>query len=150
MFIPWITSSKVFKHTMKEKSEGSIKKGKFDAETKIGFSALAFNYVSHVTYEEHSSVLSESYNSRIFESLNSHWQLEKVKKHECRVHYKISMTFTSSIYTSITNQFFDFLAKNINKSFEQRCYELYYKDQNINHNEEEPISLVSLEPTPAQ
>lgn len=50
-----------------------IKSGKFDAETKMGFSALSFGYISHVSYEEPYSVLSESYNSRIFEGLHSQW-----------------------------------------------------------------------------
>jgi len=55
--------------------------GKFDAETKIGFSALSFSYISHVSYREPTYVLSESYNSRIFQELYSEWEIKKIAKH---------------------------------------------------------------------
>ena len=55
--------------------------GKFDAETKIGFSALSFSYISHVSYKEPTYVLSESYNSRIFQELYSEWEIKKIAKH---------------------------------------------------------------------
>ena len=142
-FIPWITRSKVFRESLKHVES----KGNFNAETKIGFSALSFAYTSKVSYEDPSFILSESSNSRIFESLHSKWRIVKVKKHVCRVDYDIRMTFTNSLYTSITNQFFDYLAKSINKCFEERCYNLYYKDftpsedSAITHDEEKPLFL---------
>lgn len=103
-------------------------KGKIDAECKIGFSALSFGYVSCVTYEEPSFVLSESSNSRIFDSLYSEWRISRIAPHECEVNYKIIMTFNNPLYTQITRQFFDLLTKNINQSFEQRCQQLYYSN----------------------
>lgn len=46
------------------------------------------------------------------------------------------MEFTNSLYTSITRQFFDLLTSGVNKSFEQRCFDLYYKDREIDYTEE--------------
>jgi hypothetical protein len=39
------------------------------------------------------------------------------------------MTFANPLYSSVTTHFFDYLANNINKAFEKRCEELYYKDR---------------------
>ena len=39
------------------------------------------------------------------------------------------MTFANPLYYSITNNFFDYLSNNINKAFEKRCEELYYKNR---------------------
>ena len=41
------------------------------------------------------------------------------------------MTFANPLYSSVTTHFFDYLANNINKAFEKRCEELYYKDRVI-------------------
>lgn len=63
-------------------------------------------------------VLSESEKTRIFDGLYSHWQIKQIDEDVCEVHYNIRMTFANPLYSSITNHFFDYLAKNINKSFE--------------------------------
>ena len=39
------------------------------------------------------------------------------------------MTFANPLYSSVTTHFFDYLTNNINKAFEKRCQELYYKDR---------------------
>lgn len=41
------------------------------------------------------------------------------------------MKFSNPLYSAVTSQFFDYLAKNITQAFEKRCYELYYKDKKI-------------------
>lgn len=96
---------------------------------KIGFSSVSFTYVSHVSYETPRWVLSEADQSRIFEGLYSHWEIKKIDENSCEIIYNIEMSFANPLYSSITTHFFDFLANNINKAFEKRCYELYYKDK---------------------
>ena len=44
------------------------------------------------------------------------------------------MTFSNPIYTAVTTHFFDFLSNNINKAFESRCHELYYKNGKASEN----------------
>jgi ribosome-associated toxin RatA of RatAB toxin-antitoxin module len=82
-----------------------------------------------VSYEAPRWILSESHNSRIFEGLHSHWEIKKLDEDVCEIVYNIQMTFSNPLYSSITTNFFDYLANNINKAFEKRCEELYYKDR---------------------
>ena len=42
------------------------------------------------------------------------------------------MVFHNPLYSTVTTTFFDYLAKNVNKAFEQRCYDLYYKENLVN------------------
>ena len=128
-FIPWITQSRLIANTIEERFEAGAKRGRFDGEVKIGFSQLSFAYISHVSYEAPRWILSESHNSRIFEGLHSHWEIRKLDEDVCEIVYNIQMTFANPLYSSITTNFFDYLANNINKAFEKRCEELYYKDR---------------------
>jgi len=130
-FIPWINESKVHPDTRVENFENGVRMGRFDAETKIGFSSLSFAYMSRVTFEEPYSVLSLAEDSRIFQGLYSHWKIEPLEEDLCEVEYNIRMTFSNPLYTHVTKSFFDYLATNINKAFEQRCLEKYYKDRPI-------------------
>lgn len=132
-FIPWISYSKVLENTKREQAnhcKGGVVCGKFDAITKIGFSSLSFQYKSVVSYETPNRVLSIAESTAVFENMESLWLIKKVSDHECEIQYKISMMFANPIYSSVTRHFFDYLAKNINKSFEDRCRELYYSNPN--------------------
>lgn len=57
-FIPWITRSYVLPETISESFENGVKKGRFDAMTKIGFGQVSFEYLSHVTYKTPNTVTS--------------------------------------------------------------------------------------------
>ena len=82
-----------------ETFEKGSKRGRFEAETKIGFQMLSFSYISHVSYETPNFIISESYENRIFEGLHSHWQIKKIDEEECEIIYKINMTFRNPLYT---------------------------------------------------
>ena len=82
-----------------------------------------------MSYDYPHWILSESQNSRIFEGLYSHWEIRKLDEDVCEIVYNIQMTFANPLYSSVTTHFFDYLANNINKAFEKRCEELYYKDR---------------------
>ena len=79
-----------------------------------------------MSYEYPNWILSEAENSRIFEGLYSRWEIKNLGEHQCEIVYNIQMTFSNPLYSSVTTHFFDYLANNINKAFEKRCYELYY------------------------
>jgi ribosome-associated toxin RatA of RatAB toxin-antitoxin module len=66
-------------------------------------------------------VVSIAENTSIFDGLYSEWTIKEIEKDKCEVFYKIEMTFSNPLYSAVTKNFFDYLAKNINKSFEQRC-----------------------------
>ena len=51
-FVPYMTKSEVFEETHKISTKKGKKKGKFEAETEIGFNAVSFAYVSKVTCVE--------------------------------------------------------------------------------------------------
>ena len=99
-FIPWISKSLILPGSLHEiEDPKGIIKGSFDGETKIGFSAVNFAYVSKVTYETPSVVISEAGESRIFEGLYSHWTIKRIEDDVCEIHYKIRMTFANPVYT---------------------------------------------------
>ena len=90
-FIPWITRSKIHPHTVQENFEAGVRRGRFEAETKIGFSSVNFAYKSHVTYETPYSLLSIAEDTRIFQGLHSHWEIIKLEEDACEIVYKIRM-----------------------------------------------------------
>ena len=117
-FVPYMTKSIILEQ----------KENKFDAETTIGFSSVNFSYISKVSFREPSYVLSVSgqqapgsVSSKIFSELYSLWEIEAFSEHQCRVKYKCQMTFANPLYAGVTRQFFDFLAKNAQQSFIDRC-----------------------------
>ena len=58
-----------------------------------------------------------SASSAIFNNLESTWSITNTDSDTCQVDYKITMEFASSLYASVTRQFFDFLVSNINSKF---------------------------------
>ena len=137
LFVPYMTSSRILQNTHKTKIRNGVKHGKFDAETAIGFKGLVnFSYISTTTYKEPSYIFTVSgkqadgsISSMIFDELYSTWEISEIPKikgssetsvplgDSCQVTYKISMTFANSLYSSVTRQFFDVLAKHMQKSF---------------------------------
>ena len=127
-FVPYMPKSTVFTDSIQEKEENGIKRGKFEANTEIGFSVVNMSYVSKVSYEEPNWVLSESYNNDVFQTLKSLWEFKRIDEHETEITYKINMTFNEHpLYQMVTKNFMHLLANQLDKAFEQRCYELYYK-----------------------
>ena len=118
-------------------------RGYFEADTQIGFRAVNFNYVSYVNYSHPKVpinfypsaqnnytkglswvVKAEAQGSRIFDKMNSKWQIRPDPASpftSCIVDYKIEIAFASPLYSAITSQFFDFLVKTTTNSFEERC-----------------------------
>ena len=45
--------------------------------------------MSHISYEEPFRITSEDYNSKIFESLYSHWEIKRIEDHTCEIDYNI-------------------------------------------------------------
>ena len=56
------------------------------------------------------------------------------------------MTFANPLYSSVTTHFFDYLANNINKAFEKRCEELYYKDRALGVTKMKGETMPTLKP----
>ena len=82
-FVQYMTKSEIFENTHKRSVKNGVKKGKFDAETTIGFQVVSFAYISKVTYKEPYYVLSVSgkqaegsVSSKIFSELYSLWEIE--------------------------------------------------------------------------
>ena len=94
-FVPYMAKSYILPETVKD--------GKFEAITQIGFDQLKFEYKSKVSYTEPSRVLSvSSTESKIFEELHSLWQIEHVDDHSCKVDYNIQMTFSNPLFATVT------------------------------------------------
>ena len=84
-FIQFMTSSVVFADTKTERITNNKREGAFDAETRIGFQAVSFAYLSQVSYSEpvtlkrHKQqswrISSISPTASIFNKLESHWRI---------------------------------------------------------------------------
>jgi len=64
----------VLPETISESFENGVKKGRFDAKTKIGFGQVSFEYLSHVTYKTPNTVTSQvERNHPVFSGMTSVW-----------------------------------------------------------------------------
>ena len=108
-----MTESKVLTDT--------VKNSRFDAITKIGFNAVNFEYLSHVSFSKKELdgvrqyiVLTQAdKGSSIFNYLDSTWTIKCVSKDKCEVTYEIKLDFSNYLYAAVTRQFFEFLVQNI-------------------------------------
>jgi ribosome-associated toxin RatA of RatAB toxin-antitoxin module len=139
LFLEWMPSCTVKEETRQETKKGRVTSGSFDADTKIGFNAVNFTYLSKIRYS-HPSVpilmkdplarwqvdtLSDS--TSIFKSMTSQWKIKPDPQDPLKqsiIDYKIEMEFASPLYAAVTSQFFDFLASNIIQRFTGRCAEV--------------------------
>ena len=114
-FIKFMTESKVDNSSRYEKTENKVTKGGFNASTTIGFQIVSFSYLSQVSYyhpklpilrrclDSEWMVSANSPESTIFNRLESTWHIKPATVNSCVVDYKISMEFSSPLYSKITS-----------------------------------------------
>ncbi|KAG2373665.1 hypothetical protein C9374_011954 [Naegleria lovaniensis] len=85
-------------------------------------------YMSTVFLKSPVSVRAESKNVKLFNRLINHWVIaEGPSEDTCRLTFHVDFEFSSRLYQSVANMFFDFLVKNMTDAFEKRLAQVYGK-----------------------
>ena len=120
-FVQWIR--KVQLHKLSDK--------KCDCDMTIGFPPITQSYISHVTLDYPTKIVSISNANSVFDTLESVWEFypdkksleaegNEVKVDHCDAHYYVKFRFASPIYQNLSNVVFNMIFTETSKAFTKR------------------------------
>eukprot|EP00500_Bicosoecida_sp_ms1_P012683 CAMPEP_0203816872 /NCGR_PEP_ID=MMETSP0115-20131106/18199_1 /ASSEMBLY_ACC=CAM_ASM_000227 /TAXON_ID=33651 /ORGANISM="Bicosoecid sp, Strain ms1" /LENGTH=283 /DNA_ID=CAMNT_0050725783 /DNA_START=264 /DNA_END=1111 /DNA_ORIENTATION=- len=113
-FVPWCLDSRVLRRS----TDGR----RVEAELRVGFSMLTESYTSIVTLDPPYKVVAVAKDSSVFKSLRNEWVvLDGGSPDRTRLHFRVSFSFQSSIYSSFTNMFMADVVEQMVRAFSNRC-----------------------------
>ena len=130
-FVPWCKESTVVS-PLEDAGEASMgelgQKKRFRSELMVGFGMFNEKYVSDVVLDPNTSVSASSHDTKLLESLHTHWEFKPAKnpKH-CWINFKVEFQFKSKLYNEFAAIFMDEVARKMVGAFEGRMYTLSKK-----------------------
>ena len=114
-FVPWCKKSEIVEATVKG----------FEAELTIGFSMFEEKYISDVTLVPGSAVKASSTKTTLLEYLHTEWTVSPTSdQNSCWVSFKLDFKFKSTLYSQVSDLFFDDIVKKMVQAFDTRCKSL--------------------------
>uniref|UniRef100_A0A3B0MTL9 Polyketide cyclase / dehydrase and lipid transport, putative n=1 Tax=Theileria annulata TaxID=5874 RepID=A0A3B0MTL9_THEAN len=90
----------------------------------INFLLLKESYISKVSFEPYNYIKAIAYDSKIFEKLDTNWNLKKTENGTI-IDFSISYQFRNPFYQHLSNTFNNSITKTMLSQFIKECYHRY-------------------------
>lgn len=128
-FVPWCVKSNVIK---------IYDNNNFDAKLAVGFKMFVEEYNSRVQVVPGKSVTATSFDTGLFQHLETRWSFHKVNNDSVDVTFEIDFEFKSKIYSTVSAQFLDEVVGEMVNAFEKQCSTVKTIGTDMNDNTNNP------------